>query len=53
MRDAREQVLTVEVIKAMVAKAKAHGVSRPIRIEGTDFYLWHPVLGWIDPNKVT
>jgi hypothetical protein len=45
--------LTVEVIRQMVAKAKADGyLVAPIRLAGTEFYIWHPMLGWLDPDKV-
>lgn len=53
MTDSRQSKLTVEVIRAAVAKAKADGcLLRPIRLAGTDYYVWHPTLGWIDPDKV-
>lgn len=52
MNDARQQSLTVDAIKAMVAKARAGACLRPIRLEGTDYYIWHPALGWLDPDKV-
>lgn len=53
MQDARQTDLTVEVIRAEIAKAKAEGfLVRPIRLAGTDFYIWHPMMGWLDPEKV-